>query len=151
MKAMKKKVCFKVIGGVVSAIFLVVTSGCGAMFTGKSQSISLDSNPQGATAIVKSNMGDETKVQTPGRATLKKKRDYSIRFEKEGYTPKNMMMTKEFNVLTMICDGALFLAMMIPGVIAFSVDAGTGGWYKFSPAMVNVDLEPIGKESLDRK
>jgi len=124
----------------ISMIGAIALSGCGAMFKGTSQMISLNSDPPRATAIVKSSKGVETQVTTPTSITVKKSGTYSIDFRKEGYVPTTVVLNRHLNGGMLTCDILWLFVTWIP--VAIVVDAVTGGWYEFTPETINVALEP---------
>jgi len=144
MKALKKNSWFKVMGMALSAIFLVVTSGCGAMFTGIKQDISLNSDPSGVTAVVKSRGKEKMRVTTPTTVTLKKSGKYSIDFQKEGYVPQTLQISKHVQGGMVALDFIWLLGAIVPAALTLTLDGVTGGWYKLSPETVNISLKPEG-------
>jgi len=144
MKILKKKAWFKVMGCTVAAIFVVVASGCGTMMRGTKQNIALNSDPSGATAIVKSGKGEEIKVTVPTTVILKKSRKYAIDFQKEGYLQQTVSIERRMDkaMLTWDIVSSAVTVFLILVPVAVIVDWATGGWYKLTPENVSVVLEP---------
>lgn len=115
----------------VAVLLLSTLIGCGAMFTGTKQDISIDSQPQGAKVSIKPT--GQTGV-TPFTISLEKKNQYTLLFEMEGYKPKEAFIDR--NIM-----GGILILDILNGLVGVVVDAATGGWYKLSPTTVSVTLE----------
>lgn len=114
---------------IFTALFLLV--GCGAIFTGTKQEISINSNPPGAKVTIKPT--GQTGI-TPFTVSLEKKNQYTLLFEMEGYKPKEAFIDRNMRAGILILD-------ILNGLVGVVVDAATGGWYKLSPTTVTVTLE----------
>jgi hypothetical protein len=128
--------CRRAASWAVIAAMTTVLPGCGTIFGGSRQTIQAASAPDGATLTTTPETGEFT---TPASITLEKKKDYTLKFSKEGYKPASVAIEHRINGGILILDILLFPV----GVI---VDAVTGGWYKLSPEMASVALT---KQSAD--
>ena len=110
-------------------------TGCGVMFNGTSQTLQIDSSPDGARISSAPAVGDFT---TPASISLERKNSYVLTFEKEGYKPAT------FTVQKRIKGGIVILDVLLTGLVGVVVDAATGGWYKLTPEAVSVTLTKNG-------
>lgn len=128
------------------ALALVATqAGCGTIFGGSSQEISLTSSPDAAE--VEFDHVNRT-VATPAEIELKRKNSYKLTFSREGYE------TETASIESSLRGGILALDILFTGLIGVAVDAGTGAWNSLSPENVSVSLEKTdataaGPESVD--
>ena len=128
--------CRRAASWAVIAAMAGVLPGCGTIFGGSRQTIRATSAPDGATLTTAPETGEFT---TPASITLEKKKDYTLKFSKQGYKPATVAIEHRMNGGILVLDILLFPI----GVI---VDAITGGWYKLSPETASVALT---KESAD--
>ena len=78
----------------VIALMMALTAGCGAMFKGTSQEITVKSNPPGATVTI---TPTGQTLTTPGSITLAKKNEYTLKFEMPGYKTKEVFIRQDMN------------------------------------------------------
>jgi hypothetical protein len=122
---------------------------CGAMFHGTKAGLSLNSYPKEANATIKSLKGNyEETVKTPATVQVKRRNTYTITFEKEGYEPVVISVTHSINGAALIMDTCWFCLYLLPGIIAYSIDAATGGWYDIQPETVSVRLRPLEESKI---
>lgn len=139
MKRMKKNMAVLL---VISLVFWI--SNCGAMINGTKQTIQIDSSPQGAEVTIDQTNkegGQVAKVTTPGQAELKRNGTYVARAEKEGYEPQSKEIDKKLSAEASIMDALWVLVGILPGIIAFAVDAGNGGLHELQPGSIHYNLE----------
>ena len=102
----------------LSALLLFSTSGCATMFGGMSQMVVVRSQPAGGT------------VKYRGRNVSD---GQSVVVDKDFQTPEfhvdavPIPMQYEPNPW-LVADGVLLFFFIVPGVVAFGVDFGTGAW-----------------------
>lgn len=123
---MKNKLSIVLLAGITLS-----TTSCSTIFTGTKDSISFTSNPEGAKVFHK---GIE-KCVTP--CTLEIQRSLSkqtVTFEKEGFTSKEVKLTKNFNAVTL-------LNILFGGAIGVGIDAASGSLTKYSPKAYTAELE----------
>jgi len=104
--------------------------GCATIIHGTTQKVAVNSNPSGAKVIV---MGAHL-ATTP--AVIKLDRGDSniiLRFEKEGYEPVEIAMTKTV-------DGWIAGNIVFGGLIGLAIDFISGAAYKLKPDEVLIDL-----------
>lgn len=108
------------------------TAGCGTVFQGTKQEINVNSEPPGATVLVK---GVEVAITPAVISVSKKDPKIVLRFEKEGYQPAEVTLIK--------VDGGWGTApnvfFFVPA--GFAVDYIYGGAYRIDPAEVNAVLK----------
>jgi hypothetical protein len=107
------------------------TTSCASIITGTKDKISFTSNPEGAKVLHK---GVE-KCITPCTAEIPRSLSkQTVIFEKEGFTNKEIKLTKSFNAVSL-------LNILLGGVIGVGIDAATGSLTKYSPKEYAVELE----------
>lgn len=124
-------------GRVVAGVLVVSTAGCGTIFGGSSQEISLSSSPAGA-AVEVDRLGRT--VATPTEVELKRKHSYRLTFSREGYEPQTVLVESKVRAGILVLD-------ILAGVVGVAVDAATGAWYKLTPDHVSVVLEKIDDDA----
>jgi|SRR3990170_5899802 len=115
-------------------IFIVSSSGCATLVTGRSQKISISSSPDNAIISI-----DNIIVgKSPTRVDVNKDTGKYILVEKEGYYPKKMLLTTKLNN---------WFWGNIVGLIFFDLssltDALTKGMLEYSPNQYYITLDPI--------
>jgi hypothetical protein len=123
----------------VQKIFLIVLllsflcyTGCATIFSGSKADLDLNSEPQGAKVLV--NGLNEGK--TPVKLILKKGKEYSIEFVKDGYETKTLRLTYSLGAGWLILD-------ILCGLVGIIVDAATGNWNGFDLDSYKANLEPV--------
>lgn len=122
----------KVITGLILLSFIIVYSGCATIFSGSRSDLDLNSEPQGAKVLVNGN----NEGKTPCKIILKKGKEYSIEFVKEGYESKTIRMTYSIGAGWIILD-------ILSGLIGVIIDAATGNWNGFDLDSYKANLEPV--------
>jgi len=115
---------------------LLATGGCSTITQGSDQTVTVGTNPSGASCTLKR---DGSKVgavnPTPGSVTIgKSSDDVSVRCKKEGYQTKATSLRSEF-------EGMTFGNILLGGFIGLAVDASSGAMNEY-PSSVNVSLTP---------
>ena len=119
----------------ILAAFLVAAllAGCANIIHGSKQDIRVISNPSGA--VVRVNFKNMA-TTTPSVVTLdRKKTGYVLTFEKEGYKPVEVSLTRTI-------DGWLFgnILLLEIGIVGLIIDFSSGAAYKLTPSEVQVVL-----------
>ena len=108
----------RIVSLVLAALLSLWTSGCATMSGGLSQMVVVRSHPSGGT------------VQYRGRDV----------FDGQSIVVDKLFETPQFHVGTvsvpmqyepnpwLVADGVLLFFFIVPGVVAFGVDFGTGAW-----------------------
>lgn len=121
----------------ILAVMALSFSSCATLFTGTTQSVTIDSQPQGANIVIDGQLVGTT----PARVRLD--RDLNaifddgkyIRLEKEGYIPDGYILGADiepFSVLNMF------------NVFFWAVDGATGALMKYDSDYYNFLLVPYG-------
>lgn len=130
-------------GGVMSRFVLVVftlmlASGCASITRGTSEAYAIESDPVGATAKLSTGL----MCQTPCSVKVKRRGDFTVVLEKEGYEPVTATVTSSV-------DGAGAAGMagnvLLGGIIGAGVDAGTGAMHSHKPNPLVVKMLKIGE------
>jgi hypothetical protein len=118
------------------ATLTVLLSACATLVGGgTSQGVSITSDPDGASFVVKSFSGMQMAAgKTPQTVTLPRKNEYQIEFSVPGYRTQSIPLTKGVNGWVF----GNFVFGWIPGLI---IDFVTGSANKLEPAMVQVALQ----------
>ena len=112
---------------------MVVAAGCATMIRGTSETLYIESEPEGALAKLSTGQ----KCITPCQIKLKRNQTVNIKFEKEGCEPESITVTP-----TLAGSGVL-----LGGI----VDYGTGAVYNLNPNPVHVLLKCKGSNSGKKK
>ena len=110
----------------------IVTTGCGALMQGTSQTIPVQSSPNSVSMDVAG-----VSYMTPTSLELQRKNEYILNFSKEGYDSAQIRVTKHLS------GGYLIADVLLTGLIGVIVDAATGAWYNLKPEAVTVSLSKI--------
>lgn len=129
---------------VVACLSLALLSGCASIIKHGGQGVSFRSTPEGATVSITNRAGKKIhRGTTP--LTLRLKRGagyfraerYVVRFEMDGYSPKEMTLKGSVN-------GWYFGNIIFGGLVGlFIVDPLTGAMYTLKPDDVEIALEAL--------
>lgn len=116
-----------------------LAGGCASVTRGTTENLSIVSTPSGAEASI-SGLDVPTACVTPCAVVVKRNADISVTFQKEGYEPQVVQLTKEIPA-----TGAAGFAgnVLIGGLVGMGVDAVTGAATDHKPNPVAVTLEPV--------
>ncbi|TFV38546.1 PEGA domain-containing protein [Bradyrhizobium frederickii] len=116
----------------------VMLGGCASVTRGTTENISISSTPSGVEAVV-SGMEVPTTCTTPCSVVVKRNADLSITFQKEGYEPQIVPLSRDIPT-----SGAAGFAgnLLLGGVIGMGVDAATGAATDHKPNPVIVTMQP---------
>ena len=123
--------------GILALCALV--GGCASVTRGTTENISISSTPSGAEAAI-SGLDVPTACVTPCAIVAKRNADISITFQKEGFEPQVVQLTKDVPA-----TGAAGFAgnLLAGGLIGMGVDAVTGAATDHKPNPVIVTLAPV--------
>jgi hypothetical protein len=109
--------------------------GCATVVRGTTDQVGFNSTPSGAEVHTSNGLG----CITPCTLTVKKNEEFIATFEKPGYQPQQVPVTRQ-----VVGAGVASTAgnVIVGGVIGIGVDAITGAGYDHVPNPVNVVLEP---------
>ena len=114
------------------AMFFFLTS-CATMVNGSKQTVTLMSEPSGATVTV----GGEFTTKTPAALPLNRGKDYQVLFQKEGYKTQTVLLKSSFTHWLQSILGNAW-NYIIPGLV---VDMISGGAYEFDQVLINAQLD----------
>jgi hypothetical protein len=109
---------------------VVMLSSCATIINRTKQTVFLQTEPPGATAII----DGVQRVETPASIKLKRGKDHHITFEKSGYRNADVMVEKEIS-------GWIWGNLILGGLIGLGIDFISGGAYKLEPETVHVTLQ----------
>lgn len=117
----------------------VMLGGCASVTRGTTENIAISSTPSGVEAVV-SGMEVPTTCTTPCSVVIKRNADISITFQKEGYEPQIVPLSRDIPT-----SGAAGFAgnLLLGGVIGMGVDAATGAATDHKPNPVIVTMQPV--------
>jgi len=123
--------------GVVLGVALLALGGCATITTGHSQSVVVDTDPQGAACRMTRDEKDVAVVNpTPGTATVSKSFGrLDVQCTKDGYQTTVGVLAADFQAMTL---GNVILG----GLIGIAVDAASGAMMKY-PESVKYTLIPV--------
>jgi uncharacterized protein YwqG len=122
---MKKITCYA-----ATAFFAISLTSCATIFTGTKDSITFNSQPEGAKVVHK---GVE-KCTTPCTVEISRSLGKQlVEIKKDGYENKEVQLTKDFNAVTL-------LNVLLGGVVGLGIDLGTGSFTKYDPKSYDVEL-----------
>lgn len=125
---MQQKITFIVI----LLLFTFSLQSCATLFSGSYDEVTLSSEPSGAKILV--NGMDEG--NTPKTIRLKKSKEYTIEFVKDGFQNKSLRMTYGLGAGWLILD-------ILSGLVGIIVDAATGNWDSFDYDSYKANLRPV--------
>lgn len=125
--------CSSIASYISLAVIVLLTVGCGTIINGSTETISINSNPAGATVAIE---GHGT-VVTPTTLDLKRNKTHTLHFSLDGY--ENQTTTVKSGI-----SGWVFGNIIFGGIIGLVVDLISGGWGNLEPNEVNVHLTPVG-------
>ncbi|MSU72587.1 MAG: PEGA domain-containing protein [Opitutus sp.] len=114
-----------------SLIICSFSTGCATIVKGTTQEIPVSSDPTGARV----NVDGSPSGTTPATLTLSRKTNHMVTFEKEGFSPESVAVTKSMG-------GAVAGNIIAGGLIGWGVDAMSGAQYNLSPKTISVRLQP---------
>ena len=113
------------------------TSGCATIVHGNRRTVTINSEPDGATVRI-----DGLKGKTPFSASLARNNDYVVSIKKKGYKEEQVQITKSFSGLSIIGS----ILWLLVGVI---IDFASGSAYNLNPTKLDVELEKADTDNAD--
>src|SRR5689334_14540500 len=114
----------RIVSLVIAAALVAPVAGCGLIMNGSREAIEVQSSPAGAKVTTTPGTGEYT---TPTTLNLERKNSYSLKFEKDGYSPAT------FEIQNGTSGGIVILDVLLTGLIGVVVDASTGAWNHLTP------------------
>ena len=126
------------------AALCVALGGCASVTRGWDEQIAISSTPAGVNAVVSGTSYPQPCV-TPCSIKVKRSDDISIAFEKEGYEPQVVNLTKE-----VAGTGAAGFAgnILLGGGVGMIVDGVSGAALDHKPNPVIVTMQPVAAPAL---
>jgi hypothetical protein len=106
----------------------LIASGCATLLTGTKDTITFNSNPQGAVVYKDGVEICRTPCSVPVRRTLNNE---DIEYKLDGYETRLFTLDKQFNVVSVMNLGSLF---------GWAVDAATGSLVKYGRKSYDLDM-----------
>lgn len=110
-------------------VFLI---GCASIINGKTQQISITSDPPEAQVAI----DDADRGTTPLSMELSRKDRHTITVKLSGYKTQEIALDRKVS-------GWVWGNIIFGGLIGLAVDAISGGMYKITPETVNARLTPV--------
>ncbi len=112
------------------AVVLFVFNSCALILSGTKQGVHFDSSPPSVDVYI-----DGARAgTTPCKIELKKNKEYSIEFRKEGYE------SRTYRISNSVGAGWIVLDILV-GLVPVVIDATTGAWYSLDQESINTILE----------
>jgi hypothetical protein len=133
-----KRSGWKPVGAVRSlSVFALVAlcGGCATVIRGTTDQVGFNSTPSGAEVHTSNGLG----CVTPCTLTIKKNEEFIATFEKQGFVPQQISVTRQ-----VVSAGVAATAgnIVLGGVMGLGVDAATGAGFEHTPNPVNAVLVP---------
>jgi hypothetical protein len=109
----------------------IIATGCATILDGSDQTISVKSDPNGASVY----MGDKLLGKTPITTTVKKEKDKQLTFKKSGYQTDNVLMNTGISPY-------FWVNILTGGITGSIVDLSTGAMYQYQPNSYYLKMKP---------
>jgi len=106
-------------------------TGCATILKGTSQTVSINSNIDGAEVIV----NGKPVGQTPFTGKIERKSASTVTVRKQGYTAKTITLSTE-------TEAVFWGNIIFGGFLGSTTDMTSGAMYYYAPATFEVDLNP---------
>lgn len=120
---------------IIALLAALLASGCASITRGTTEAFVIESEPPGATATLSTG----PVCETPCSVKVKRKGDFTVTIEKEGYESIVSTVTSSIDG-----GGAAGMAgnVLVGGLIGAGIDAGTGAMHSHKPNPLTVTLVP---------
>ncbi len=108
----------------------LLSTHCATIVSGKSQTITIDSNVKDAEILV----NGASVGKTPYTGPVTRSKSATVTLKKDGYASKTITMNTEIEPM-------FWGNIVIGGVLGSTTDNSTGAMYKYASATLTVDLE----------
>jgi hypothetical protein len=122
-------------GPVAALLAVTYLSGCGVIIHGTRQQVAANSTPAAAKVTTSPSTGE---YQTPITLSLERKKSYTVRFERDGYSPATVEIRNGLSIPIVVIDVLL-------GLVPLVIDAATGAWYKLTPGTALVVMTRLAQ------
>jgi len=123
----------RLVNQILVLTLVAVLAGCASIISGKTQTVSFQSTPSGATVTVSGAVIGVTPIST----MIEKKSNQTLTVSKEGYKTFTTQMTTSL-------DPWFWGNIVIGGLLGSTTDAATGAVHQYAPGQYLVTLEPEG-------
>lgn len=118
---------------IVFSLIVLLFAGCATVFSGTHDTLTINSNPQGAMVFI-----DGLEYgRTPATFTLKRDamrpNGKTVTLKKDGYRDRSFQLQKEFNFVS-ICN--------LGNAVFWAIDFVSGALFYYEPLVYTVTLEP---------
>lgn len=122
---------------------LVLASGCASIFNGSIQVVGVESTPPGAAVWLD---GQRMEKTTPMVLTLDRGyTNHVVRVQMEGYAPVETVLASHYSLWLGADIAVCFTGVgLVPGILGFLVDLGSGTGFYYSPDPIDVCLNSSG-------
>ena len=120
------------------AVVLLQVAGCATIISGKTQTISVNSNVEGAEVM----FNKQVLGKTPLVVKLKRGQEGMLSVKKEGYQPYQIAVNKKINTI-------FWVNILSGGLLGSSTDYSTGAMYEYEPSTYFASLKQLGAKTDD--
>lgn len=121
-------------------LIIVALAGCATIMSGKTQEVMITSTPSDANVIIERSIAGTSETAfsgvTPVTAELRRKYEYRMTVEMDGYEPASTTLENGTN-------GWIWGNLLFGGVIGLIVDFSNGAAKKLEPNEIHVDLVSV--------
>ena len=121
---------------IVACAFCQLLTGCMTIRNGKYQAVTIDSDPPGANVVIEPG---NKEMKTPGVVELRRRSDYAVILEKEGFRRESVLLEGKIGGLWR----NIVLLHPVSIVVGLIIDLSTGAAYELEPNSVSVTLMPL--------
>lgn len=114
-----------------AAALALVIAGCASIITGTEQSVTFNSEPEGATVIVAGKIYGKTPLTTK----IPKDKNMVLSFEKDGYKPFTTQLSTTL-------QGWFWGNIVIGGLLGSTTDSASGAMHQYTPDQYFITLVP---------
>lgn len=119
----------RILIGATSVVATILFSGCSTIINGKTQALTITSEPIAAKVSINGNQICET----PCTQQINRGKDTLVMIEKEGY--KSQTINPSTNM-----EGWFWGNIILGGVVGSTTDISTGSAYQYNPNTYHVNL-----------
>jgi len=122
-------------------VLLFITAGCASIMSGKTQDVTINSSPTGATVYLNGKQLGKTPLSV--KVDRPNKEAGALKFEKEGYKTLEIPYAKKMN--SWLLGNILF-----GGTFGTTTDYASGAMYEYQPDFLQVTLEADGMSAIEK-
>ncbi len=118
----------------VGAFLIFMMASCATIFSGKSQKVTITSQPSGARIFQD---GKDLMAITPAEVKIRRKKKTTITLQKDGYEDATLKPKSKVNVGSFVVGN-----LVLGGVPGWLIDWGTGAMWKYDKNLSSI-LSPV--------